>query len=121
MSADRARRLTRLSKVLSIIAAAVFMVGCAATRYESFKPAGTTETWTVKGDLSITGWVTITINNEEAIRGQFPVFQSQEFQGEFRGHQLKMALTNELGKTEEGMGKRCILMIDGAVAARFNW
>ncbi len=113
---------SRIHKTIGLALLLCSVASCYPVRYASWKPSkGAEAAWTIKAALSPAGFVTVTINETEVTTGQVPMFGSREFDAEYRGHAVKMALTRELGKTQEGTNRRCTVMIDGEVAGQFAW
>lgn len=111
-----------LGHLMAIAIILVSFIACSPVRYGSWRPPGSTEpAWAIKAEKSIGGFVTVTIDGNDVVHGQLPLFGSREFQGEYRGRKITMALTNELGHTQEGQGQKCIVMIDGEVATQVSW
>ncbi len=102
----------------------VFLISCLAcapTRYETFQPKGASTPWEITADKAAGGIVTVNIDKVKAIEGRVPAVGSREFTSNYKGHKIKMALSREQFTQASEQGIRCVLMVDGTLAARFNW
>jgi hypothetical protein len=72
---------------------------CTAPRYTTYRPAGDTgQQWKVKAEKTISGWVTVTFNGEQVLKGRYPIFGEREVRGSYQGHDVSMILKESLGE-----------------------
>jgi hypothetical protein len=109
--------------VVAPVALALFcalaLSSCAAPRYTTYKPPGGAAEWKVKGERDFGGRVTITINDTEALKGQYPIVGEREVKGSYEGRDIAMILK----KSHEGRGTvwECLLYAEGNQIGFFRW
>jgi hypothetical protein len=109
----------------TVCISALFMVllmclSCAAPRYSTYKPTDGGSEWKVMAEKAANGWVTVTINGEVALKGQYSFFPGEkEAKGSYQGHDIRMVLM----KHDEGRTTifECLLYAENHQIGNFNW
>lgn len=111
--------LRALEPVVVALLFALLLSSCTAPRYATYKPPGGATEWNVKAEKEVGGKVTITINDKEALKGQYQLVGEQETKGKYDGRDISMILR----KSHEGRGTvwECLLYAEGNQIGFFRW
>ncbi|MBI4835154.1 MAG: hypothetical protein HY811_10140 [Planctomycetes bacterium] len=116
--------MKKLIVVFVSIAVLFFLFnGCSASSSSSYRPAGSTSAaWQINGNWNkTTGVVTITINGTEVIKSAVGAFSSSKtLEGTHDGHKVTAVLTKTTSLLGQS-GMVCMVMVDGEIAAKFEW
>ncbi len=98
----------------------LFLSSCAAPRYATYKPpGGAVPEWKVKAEKDFGGMVTVTVNDTEVLKGQYPIFGEREVKGKYQGRDITMVLR----KSPEARVTvfECLLYAEGNQIGYFKW
>jgi hypothetical protein len=108
---------TIFSFILSLV------IGCTASSSAAYRPAGSTAAaYQINGHWNkTTGVVTITFDGKEVISKAVGMFSSSKtLEATYDGHKVTAVFTKTTSLLlQEGMV--CMVMVDGEVAAKFEW
>ncbi len=93
---------------------------CMAPRYATYKPAGDAgPQWKVKAEMTLGGEVTVTIDDKEVLKGQYPLFGEEEVRGSYQGRDVSMVLRTD---RERGATTwECLVYAENNQIGQFKW
>lgn len=97
--------------------------GCTSSSSAAYRPAGSTAAaYQINGHWNkTTGVVTISFNGKEVISSAVGVLSSSKtLEGTYDGHKVTAVLTKTTSVLLQA-GMVCLVMVDGEVAAKFEW
>lgn len=94
------------------------LFSCSAPRYATYNPPGEAP-WKVTAVKTMSGWVIVTIDEKEVLKGQYPIFGEQEFRATYKGRGVSMVLRKR--HEHKVTIFECLLFADYNQIGQWNW